>query len=371
MTATLDSVMAALRSVKDPHLNKDYMSLGMIRDLKIEGDTVSLTVSLPSQAAVARAAQIEHEVKDALLRVAGATQVRLKMSEDVKRTAAPTAAKHALPGIRHVIAVSSGKGGVGKSTVAANLATALSKAGAKVGLLDTDVYGPNIPTMMGILGQVPYARQDEKKGEMILPLEAYGVKIMSMGLLTKGDQPVVWRGPMLHGVLNQFLNQVDWGELDYLIVDMPPGTGDVQLSLTQLVPVTGAVVVTTPQEVALQDVRKAILMFEKVGVPVLGIVENMSYFLCDSCDKRHNIFGTGGGKSLAEKYRTRLLAEIPLGTEVREAGDTGTPVVIHDAHSIQAQAFVSLASAVVEEVHTLTKRFGTETGAPNVNIGQF
>ena len=349
MALTLDAVMSALRSIQDPDLKKDVLTLGMVRDLKIDGDAVSLRLAMPTPMRPVLPV-VQNGVRDALARI-GAKHVEMKIDSTVPDKGRPAPAKKGVPGVKHIIAVSSGKGGVGKSTVAANLATALAQMGSKVGLLDSDVYGPNIPTMMGIT-DLPSARQEEGRGELIIPLEAYGVKVMSMGFLTKGDQPLVWRGPMLHSVVNQFLMNVDWGTLDYLVVDMPPGTGDVQLSLTQVVSVSGAVVVTTPQEVSLQDVRKAILMFEKVGVPILGIVENMSYFVCDSCDKKHDIFGTGGGQRLADKFRTPLLAQLPLAAQVREAGDAGAPIVVREPSSVQAKAFLELARSVEKSLST-------------------
>ena len=212
----------------------------------------------------------------------------------------PSKPQSLISGVGHIIAVSSGKGGVGKSTVAVNLATSLALEGARVGLMDADIYGPNVPTMMGVTDQ-PKIVNDPEKGEIFIPPSAHGVKVMSMGFLIQGDQPLVWRGPMLHSVVNQFCHKVDWGKLDYLIVDMPPGTGDVQLSLSQVVPVAGAVLVTTPQEVSMQDVRKAFHMFEKVRIPIMGVVENMSYFKCDSCDKKHALFGTGRRKTFSQE----------------------------------------------------------------------
>jgi ATP-binding protein involved in chromosome partitioning len=250
-------------------------------------------------------------------------------------------AKAPVEGIKNIIAVSSGKGGVGKTTVAVNLAAALAARGLRVGLLDTDVYGPNVPVMVGV------SEQPRIVDQKIVPIEAHGLKIMSMGFLNPGDKPVVWRGPMLHGVVKQFLSDVNWGELDFLIVDMPPGTGDVQLSLAQLVPVQGAIVVTTPQEVAATDVRKAINMFEQVGVPLFGVVENMSYFVCDKCSARHEIFGSGAGASLARQFSTELLGRIPLGSLVRESGDAGVPVVIEHPETDQAKEFAAIADAVV------------------------
>ena len=250
--------------------------------------------------------------------------------------------KEPIDGIRSIVAVSSGKGGVGKTTVAVNIAAALAASGLRVGLLDTDVYGPNVPLMVGLSGQPTI------EGSKIVPLEAHGLKVMSMGFLNPGDKPVVWRGPMLHTVVRQFLSDVVWGELDVLVVDMPPGTGDVQLSLAQLVPVQGAIVVTTPQDVATADVRKAINMFEQVGVPLLGIVENMSSFTCGSCGTAHDIFGTGGGEMLAKQFHSVLLGSIPIATAIRECGDAGTPVVVRDPESPQSQAFVSIADAVAK-----------------------
>lgn len=368
MAITLDSVMSALRTVKDPEKGRDVLSMGMVHDLKIEGERVSLRLTIKTPVRHVRES-LETQVRNALVSKAGAKDVMVTIDSEAAR-ARVSADRHGIPGIRHIVAVSSGKGGVGKSTVAANLAIALKQQGAKVGLLDADVYGPNIPTMMGV-NEPPQARMDEKRGELILPPEAHGIKVMSMGLLTRGDQPLVWRGPMLHGVVNQFLNNVEWGELDFLVIDMPPGTGDVQLSLSQLVPVSGAVLVTTPQEVSAQDVRKALLMFEKVGVPILGIVENMSFFVCDSCDKRHEIFGKGGGQRLAEKYQTRLLAQLPLAAEVREAGDGGSPITVRFPESTQAKAFQNLARAVSHAIENASLRSGTESGAPVVNIGEF
>lgn len=273
------------------------------------------------------------------------------MQANVSRNPA-TSGKQAVPGVRNIIAVSSGKGGVGKSTVAVNLAVALAKRGAKVGLLDTDVYGPNVPIMVGL------NEQPGVSGQKLLPLEKHSIKVMSLGFLNPGDKPVVWRGPMLHTAVKQFLYDVEWGALDYLIVDMPPGTGDAQLSLAQLVPVQGAVVVTTPQEVAMADVRKAINMFEQVHIPVLGVVENMSYFVCPNCSERHDIFGTGGGQELATRYRTRLLGQVPLSTIVREAGDSGVPIVIGAPDSPQAAAFLEIAEGVESEIKILAKKGG-------------
>jgi ATP-binding protein involved in chromosome partitioning len=250
-----------------------------------------------------------------------------------------------VPGVKHVILVMSGKGGVGKSTVASNLALALSRMGHSVGLLDADIYGPSIPTMFGITGQ------PMSDGKQIQPLERFGIKLMSIGFLLEDPKAaVVWRGPMLHGALLQFLKDVNWGKLDFLLLDLPPGTGDVSLTLSQKVRSTGAVIVTTPQEVALQDVYKSVSMAQKVGIPLLGVVENESYFICDGCDKRHELFGSGGGQSVADYAKAPLLGQIPLHPSVRQWGDAGTPVVQAAPESETAQAFVAVAAKLVENL---------------------
>jgi ATP-binding protein involved in chromosome partitioning len=280
----------------------------------------------------------------------------------------PSKPQSLISGVGHIIAVSSGKGGVGKSTVAVNLATSLALEGARVGLMDADIYGPNVPTMMGVTDQ-PKIVNDPEKGEIFIPPSAHGVKVMSMGFLIQGDQPLVWRGPMLHSVVNQFCHKVDWGKLDYLIVDMPPGTGDVQLSLSQVVPVAGAVLVTTPQEVSMQDVRKAFHMFEKVRIPIMGVVENMSYFKCDSCDKKHALFGTDGGKLLAKKFNTELLAQIPIQPSVREGGDEGVPIVIGKPQSEVALALRALARTIVQKASALAST--SSDLSQTLEIGKF
>lgn len=270
--------------------------------------------------------------------------------------------KSALSGVKHLIAVSSGKGGVGKSTVAVNLALALAREASaqgepgvpKVGLLDADLYGPNVPTMLGVRdvrpGIRPVGEPGKETDEILVPPTAYGMKVMSIGFLIERDQPMIWRGPMLHSALTQFCQKVDWGDLDYLVVDLPPGTGDVQLSLAQLLPLSGAVMVTTPQEVAVEDVRKAFQMWERVRVPVIGIVENMSYFKCDNCDTRHTLFGAGGGAALAERYGAPLLVELALEPLIRSGGDAGKPIVVADPEHASAQAFQELARRVIQRL---------------------
>ena len=341
----------------------------MIRDLKIEEPgRVSFRVVLTTPACPVKA-KLESDCRNAALSVPGVKSVEVKMDSEVraKRPGAGSGS-NSIEGVSHVIAVSSGKGGVGKSTVAVNLATSLAMEGARVGLMDADVYGPNVPTMMGVTDQ-PKILNHPQKGELFIPPVSHQVKVMSMGFLIQGDQPVVWRGPMLHSVVSQFCHKVEWGNLDYLIVDMPPGTGDVQLSLAQLVPVTGAVLVTTPQEVSMQDVRKAFHMFEKVRIPIMGIVENMSFFKCDSCEKKHFLFGDGGGKALAKKFNTELLAQIPLVSKVREGGDEGRPIVLRDPQSEVALGFRDLARRVAQQVSILGSQ-GVDP-SQSIQIGKF
>jgi ATP-binding protein involved in chromosome partitioning len=249
--------------------------------------------------------------------------------------------KQPIPGVEHLIAIGSGKGGVGKTTVSVNLSIALAKSGYRVGLMDADVYGPNVPLMLG-LRATPHAA-----GERIVPLEKFGIRVMSMGFLNPGDKPLVWRGPMLHSVIQQFLRGVDWGELDYLIIDLPPGTGDVQLSLIQSAPLTGAVVVTTPSDVSLEDARKAVNMFDQVRVPILGIVENMSYLMCPHCNERIDVFSYGGGRRTAELMKVHFLAEIPMSADVRIGGDSGKPVAVREDSDPQAAVFVEIAKNLV------------------------
>jgi ATP-binding protein involved in chromosome partitioning len=353
-----ESVLAVLRTVKDPDLHRDIVSLDFVKDLRIQGSNVKFRLVLTTPACPVKG-QLEQAAKEAVLSVPGVDSVDVVMEAEVPKGKG-MGDKQSVPGIRNIIAVSSGKGGVGKSTVAVNLAAALARTGARVGLLDTDVYGPNVPIMVGI-SEEPMVR-----GQKLIPLEAYQMKVMSLGFLNRGDKPVVWRGPMLHSAVKQFLYEVEWGELDYLIVDMPPGTGDAQLSLAQLVPVQGAVLVTTPQEVAMADVRKAFNMFEQVHIPVLGIVENMSYFVCPNCSEQHDIFGSGGGEVLARKFNTTLLGRIPISVSVRESGDIGVPIVIGAPGSVQAAGFIQIAENVAAQVSIAAMKGG---GLPTISIG--
>jgi len=337
------AVLNALSAIKDPDLGKDIVSLNFIKDLKVEDGVASFTIELTTPACPVKK-EMEQWARDAVSKLEGIREVKIRMSAAVTQGSA-TAGKQAIEGVKNIVAVGSGKGGVGKTSVTVNLAIALAQTGAKVGLLDADIYGPNVPLMMGILGQ-PHAVEDR-----IQTLSNYDVRVMSMGFLTNNDDtPLIWRGPMLHSVIQQFLRQVDWGELDYLLIDLPPGTGDVQLSITQTVPLMGAVIVSTPQDVALQDARKAILMFRQVNVDILGIVENMSYFQCPNCGEQTHVFSHGGGSTTADNFGVPFLGEVPLAVDLREGGDTGKPVVVSHPGSPCAAAFVHIAERVAAQV---------------------
>lgn len=345
-------VLEALRQVVDPDLKKDVVSLGMIRDVKIEGGSVSFRFVLTTPACPVKD-QLEEQAKQVVLELGGVEQVNVEMDSEVPRQKVEKD-KRSPEGVANIIAVTSGKGGVGKSTVSANLACALASTGARVGLLDCDVYGPNIPIMLGLQGAKPMA-----EGNRIIPLEAFDLEVMSMGFLAEEDTPLIWRGPMLHNVIQQFLYQVKWGRLDYLIADLPPGTGDVQLTMIQSVPLTGGVVVTTPQDVALSDARKGIMMFKQVNVDVLGIIENMSYFLCPHCHERTDIFSHGGGEKTASRYEVPFLGEIPLSTPVREGGDQGKPIVVSDPESEASKTFHEIARNLAAQVSTVNLEGGS------------
>lgn len=340
---TEDLVLTALRQIEDPDLHKDIVALGFIKDLKIDGGAVSFRIVLTTPACPVKA-EMESAAKELVGGLPGVTSVAVTMDAEVPKGRG-FGDKVAVEGVRNIIAVSSGKGGVGKSTVAVNLAVSLALDGARVGIMDMDVYGPNVPIMLGAAEARP-----EIDVNKLIPIEAYGVKLMSMALLQPDDKPMIVRGPILHGLVKQFLSDVKWGELDYLIVDMPPGTGDVQLSLAQLVPVQGAVLVTTPQNVAIADVRRALRMFETVAIPILGIVENMSYFVAPDTGTRYDIFGEGGGARLAEMYHVPLLGTVPIGMDVRAGGDKGVPVVVSHPDSAEAQAFRRLSEEVARRV---------------------
>jgi ATP-binding protein involved in chromosome partitioning len=341
-----ETVLAALSKVQEPELHRDLVTLNMIRDLEIKGDTVNFTIVLTTPACPLRG-RIEQEAKAAVMGVPGVKIVNVKMDASVPNDGRMRGAL-TLP-IRNAIAVASGKGGVGKSTVAVNLAVALAQTGARVGLMDADIYGPNIPTMMGVR-QIPGAN-----GEKLVPAESHGVKMMSMGFLVKPGQPLIWRGPMLTSAIRQFLSDVEWGELDYLIVDLPPGTGDAPLSLAQILPLSGALIVTLPQAVSLEDASRSLEMFRTLDVPILGVVENM----------RGEFFGSGGGEDLARIADVPFLGAVPMETPVRVGGDTGAPVVISKPDSEAAKALTSIAELVAARISVVALQ---QKDAPTINV---
>jgi len=340
---TAERILQALGKVMDPELGRDLVSLGMIEKLQIEGDAVSFDLVLTTPACPLKK-QIEESCREAVLSVPGVKKVSVNVTSRVKGHYSDSDEENLLPAVKNTIAVASGKGGVGKSTVAVNLAVALAQSEAKVGLMDCDVYGPSVPVMMGV------ERQPEIRDRKLVPLERYGVRMMSLGFLMEKDTPVIWRGPLVTKALKQMLEDVDWGELDYLVMDMPPGTGDVPLTISQSVPLTGAVIVTTPQDVALVDASKGTAMFVKVNVPVLGIVENMSFFECPKCGHRTDIFRHGGGRRESERLGVPFLGEIPIDAEVAEGGDEGMPVVSGRPESAAARAFLKVAGTVAASI---------------------
>ena len=345
---TEDDIKNALKSVKYPGFSRDIVSFGLIKEISSNNGAVSVAMELTGSPEVA--AQVKSESERVLKGLPGVSSVFVQVKQKAGAQVpgggqGPWAGQNKVPGIRHVVAIASGKGGVGKSTCSVNLACALTHLGARVGLLDCDIYGPSIPLMMGV-----HERPTINEAEKLIPPSNYGVKLMSMGFLLEGDQPVIWRGPMIQKTIQQFVMAVDWGELDFLLVDLPPGTGDAQLSLCQIVPLDGGVIVTTPQEASLGVVRKGIAMFEKVNVPILGIVENMSYFTTPN-GERVEIFGHGGGRAEAGRKEIPFLGEVPLFTEIREGGDAGLPVVMGAPSKPPAQAFIHIAGA-------LKQRFG-------------
>ncbi len=341
---TNEQILEALKKVKDPDLGKNLVSLNMIKDVQVCGDAVAFTLELTTPAHP-RKEQFLDDCRMAVGTLEGVKTVNVRLDSHV--TTRPAAqGKMSIEGVKNLIAVASGKGGVGKSTVTSNLALALAAEGAKVGVLDADIYGPSQPLMLGIQDEKPVADENNR----IYPLKAHGVEVMSIGFMIEEDSPVIWRGPMVMKALVQFLGETLWGNLDYLILDLPPGTGDAVLTIVQQASLSGAVIVTTPQDIALLDARKGLQMFRKTDVPILGIIENMSYYECPECGHRENIFDTGGGERAAERYEVPFLGAIPLDIKVRMAGDQGEPVVISDPDSPVSKSFREAARAVALQV---------------------
>ena len=335
-------VLEALRAVTDPDLGRDIVGLGFVKNLAIRDGRVAFTIELTTPACPVKD-QMRDQAQSVVSALEGVTGVDIEMTAAV-RAAAQEGGQAPIPGVRNIIAVGAGKGGVGKTTVAVNLAVALARYGGRVGIIDADIYGPNVPIMLGIDATL------ESDGKKIVPAEKHGLRVVSMGFLTSASAPIIWRGPMLHGVVRQFFLDVLWGELDYLVVDMPPGTGDVALSLSQTVPVAGAVVVTTPQIVSLADTRRAVGMYQKLNIPPLGIVENMSYYNCPGCGQESDLFGKGGGEQIAEELGVPFLGRLPIYAPVRVGGDTGVPIVVGEPESPVAQAFLDVAARAAAQI---------------------
>lgn len=345
MASTLDreAVLSALKAVADPDLRRDIVSLGFVKNLTIESGRVSFTIELTTPACPVKD-QMRDQAAAAVRALPGVTAVDIQMTANVRSVSAPETGRTPLPGVKNVIAVGAGKGGVGKTTVAVNLALALAKCGSRVGILDGDIYGPNVPIMLGLQTQLA------TDGQRIIPAEKYGLQVVSMGFLTGDDAAVIWRGPMLHGAIQQFFRDVAWKDLDYLIVDMPPGTGDVALSLSQTVPVAGSILVTTPQQVSLADTRRAVRMYQKLNIAPLGVVENMSYYACPNCHHESDIFGYGGGEALAKAMEIPFLGRLPVYQPIREGSDNGVPLVASEPGSPAGRAFLTVAERTAAQI---------------------
>jgi ATP-binding protein involved in chromosome partitioning len=337
------AVLDALKVVNDPDLHENIVALGFIKKLRIEGDRVAFAIELTTPACPVKE-QMREQAHAAVMALPGVKAVDVEMTASVRAVGSPEAGRAPVEGVKNIIAVGAGKGGVGKTTVAVNLAIALAKCGGRVGIIDGDIYGPNVPMMLGIKTQLT------TDGKKIVPAEQYGIQVISMGFMTSDDAAVIWRGPMLHGAIQQFFREVRWNNLDYLIVDMPPGTGDVALSLSQTVPVAGSIVVTTPQQVSLADSRRAVGMYKKLNIPTLGIIENMSHFVCPSCSHESDIFGRGGGEQMAEQLGVAFIGRIPIYQPIREGGDSGVPLMMSDPASPAARAFMAAAERVAAEI---------------------
>ncbi len=360
-SATQESVLAALGTVQDPELHKDIVTLGMVKDLAVAGGKVSLTVELTTPACPLKD-QIKADVERALAPL-GVTELALEFGAQVRGSKAGAGTTDLLPSVKNIVLVASGKGGVGKSTVAANLAVALQRHGASVGLLDADIYGPSVPILMGVNEEPGKVEVDD--GYKLAPPVAHGVPVMSIGFFLERDQAVIWRGPMLGKALQQLMSDVHWGELDYLVVDMPPGTGDVQITFSQQLKCSGAVLVATPQDVALADVVRAKSMFDKVHIPIVGMVENMSYFVCDGCGKQHEIFSRGGAQRAADSFGVPFLGEIPMVSAIREWGDKGVPILAQEPDSPTGKAFLEAAARLAGQLSVASE---AAEGAPGLKI---
>ena len=337
------SVLDALKAVRDPDLNRDIVTLKFIKNLRIDGGHVSFSIELTTPACPVKD-QMREQARAVVSAIPGVTAVDIEMTAQVRSTISPDMGKAPVPGVKNIIAVGAGKGGVGKTTVAVNLAIALSQSGGRVAMIDGDIYGPNVPIMLGLQAQLT------TDGDKIIPAEQYGIQLVSMAFLTGDDAPVIWRGPMLHGVIQQFFREVRWDNIDYLIVDMPPGTGDVALSLSQTVPVSGAVVVTTPQTVSIADTRRAVRMYQKLNIPTLGLIENMSHFVCPNCRHEADIFGKGGGEALAQEMSVPFLGRIPIYEPIRIGGDTGVPITVGERSAPAAQALRAAAERLAAQL---------------------
>ncbi len=351
MTVTPSAILDALRPIVDPDFHKSIVDLGFVKNIQIDGGNVSFAIELTTPACPVKA-EFEKAARERVVALDGVENVAVTMTSNTRGRDLSSGAPQSeiLPGVRNTIAVASGKGGVGKSTTAVNLALALREAGAAVGVMDADVYGPSLPLLTGVTGRPRTVNQ------RILPHEGYGLKLMSIGFLVNKDSPVIWRGPMVHGLVSQFLSDVEWGELDYLVIDMPPGTGDAALTLTQKAPLSGAVIVTTANELALIDARKGLKMFEKVQVPVLGIVENMSYFTPpDLPDRRYHLFGEGGAQRAADELAVDFLGEVPFDPRIVEGGDAGRPILVDAPDSEAARSFGEIAEKIVRKLAVLAE----------------
>ena len=355
------AVLEALRGVRDPDLKRDIVTLKFIKNLRIEGGRVAFSIELTTPACPVKD-QMREQARELVAALPGVSTVEIEMTARVRATVSSDVNRQPVPGVKNIIAVGAGKGGVGKTTVAVNLAIALSQRGARVAIIDGDIYGPNVPIMLGIKTQL------QTDGQKIVPAEQYGIQLVSMAFMTTDDSPVIWRGPMLHGVINQFFREVRWDDVDYLIVDMPPGTGDIALSLSQSVPVSGAVVVTTPQTVSVADTRRAVRMYQKLNVPTLGLVENMSHFVCPSCAHESDIFGKGGGEALAAELSVPFLGRVPIYEPIRIGGDTGVPITVGDPQSVAARALRSAAEQLAAQLSIANYNSSAKRAIPLVQV---